>query len=464
MDEAFIIFQRRKQLNETDTSQEGAAMNVITRVRFEKHKAEAQDYSLRARSKLVEFWAELSLLRPDLGKLANISREIADSVSKAELAYVQLLRINPRSVTVLRGFAQFLLEVTNNPSRAERLVEEADSIEEEMSRNHQAQSSTVDFLSREADLDVGSESVGVLTISDRPDKLGHILDANSQALKIYGYTRRELIGKSMNILLPEPLSKYHDIFLQRYRETGKTIMLGTTRVAFAVHRAGHIFPVVQGIKSMDEGFGGLVQLLPTQFKFVMFMSNSFTVTGCCQESLSMLGVTPEDVKSGSVKLSRWVQGIEEMVHVLNLRSAMHRDDVSTSSSEEEEQHLTCEDGRDPVAGCVLEVKNVPPAYHADKGRRQSITAASRRRVGGKISIWGQFQLTKVPNAKCMNAHTFVPGSLSGSSPQNQTSDAGSSALPRSHSRSFMRHLDTQDYLVILKWMPHKEDAVSCCTQ
>lgn len=49
MDEAFIIYQRRKELQEADDSTGAAKMNVITRVRFEKYRGEAQDSELKAR-------------------------------------------------------------------------------------------------------------------------------------------------------------------------------------------------------------------------------------------------------------------------------------------------------------------------------------------------------------------------------------------------------------------------------
>jgi hypothetical protein len=38
--------------------------------------------------------------------------------TQAENSFGQLLRINPQSVTVLRAYAQFLLEVVNHDSKA----------------------------------------------------------------------------------------------------------------------------------------------------------------------------------------------------------------------------------------------------------------------------------------------------------------------------------------------------------
>lgn len=129
MDEAFIIYSRRKQLQEADDSSGAAKMNVITRVRFEKYRGEAQESELRARRHQVEFWAELLNKHPDIGVLNRVGAEIAESVAKSETSFMQLLRINSRSVMVLRSYARFLLEVNNNPGKANKLLEEAETIE-----------------------------------------------------------------------------------------------------------------------------------------------------------------------------------------------------------------------------------------------------------------------------------------------------------------------------------------------
>lgn len=53
-------------------------------------------------------------------RLHFIGQAISDQSETAERHFTQLLRINPHSVTALRSYAQFLLEVVNNSEKVRR--------------------------------------------------------------------------------------------------------------------------------------------------------------------------------------------------------------------------------------------------------------------------------------------------------------------------------------------------------
>ncbi len=66
------------------------------------------------------------------------------------------------------------------------------------------------------------EDVGVITISQDLNTLGLIESANAIALSIFGYNKRDVVGRNISIIVPAPMSGSHQTYLRQYVESGKT--------------------------------------------------------------------------------------------------------------------------------------------------------------------------------------------------------------------------------------------------
>lgn len=81
---------------------------------------------------------------------------------------------------------------------------------------------------------------GIITMTE----LGEIQDFNPAAEKIFGYSRQEVLGQNVKILMPEPIRGEHDEYLSQYRRTGQVhIMGGSGREVIAVRKNGELFPM-----------------------------------------------------------------------------------------------------------------------------------------------------------------------------------------------------------------------------
>jgi PAS domain S-box-containing protein len=100
---------------------------------------------------------------------------------------------------------------------------------------------------------------GILTIDTR----GQIRSFNKAATQIFGYAIDEIVGQSVNILMPEPFSSRHDGYMQTYAETGVAKVVGIGRETEAVRKDGTIFPIDLAIsRTSDKGeiiFIGIVR-------------------------------------------------------------------------------------------------------------------------------------------------------------------------------------------------------------
>jgi PAS domain S-box-containing protein len=61
------------------------------------------------------------------------------------------------------------------------------------------------------------------------DTRGKVLAANDSVQRVFGYAPDELLGRNINILMPEPHHSLHDEYLANYRETHRTWIIGRTR-------------------------------------------------------------------------------------------------------------------------------------------------------------------------------------------------------------------------------------------
>jgi len=76
---------------------------------------------------------------------------------------------------------------------------------------------------------------------------GVIQFINPAIEKLFGYTRRELIGKSVNRLMPREHSLVHDDYMKNYMQTGVAKIIGSGRQLTAMHKDGTRFPIYLSI-------------------------------------------------------------------------------------------------------------------------------------------------------------------------------------------------------------------------
>ena len=80
---------------------------------------------------------------------------------------------------------------------------------------------------------------GILTINSE----GIINTFNPGAEKLFGYLCSEVIGKNVNILMPEPYKSKHDSYIEKYETSGVKTIIGIGRDVVARHKNSSTFPI-----------------------------------------------------------------------------------------------------------------------------------------------------------------------------------------------------------------------------
>jgi len=94
------------------------------------------------------------------------------------------------------------------------------------------------------------------------DARGVIRDINPATEEIFGYSRDELLGENVSVLMPSPNRERHDRYIADYLATGQAKVIGTGRETVARHRDGSSFPVElsvsQTVVEGDVFFVGMI--------------------------------------------------------------------------------------------------------------------------------------------------------------------------------------------------------------
>ena len=103
---------------------------------------------------------------------------------------------------------------------------------------------------REAHLRSILDTVLDATVVIEPN--GAIVSFNAAAVRQFGYAEAEVIGRNVNILMPEPYHREHDGYIHRYLATGEKRIIGVDRVVVGRRKDGSTFPMKLAVGEMKS--------------------------------------------------------------------------------------------------------------------------------------------------------------------------------------------------------------------
>jgi two-component system CheB/CheR fusion protein len=84
------------------------------------------------------------------------------------------------------------------------------------------------------------------------DRRGIIRAVNPGAEQMFGYTAAEMVGQSVNMLMPAPYREEHDRHIARYVRTGEKHIIGIGREVEAQRKDGTIFPADLAVSEIEH--------------------------------------------------------------------------------------------------------------------------------------------------------------------------------------------------------------------
>lgn len=100
---------------------------------------------------------------------------------------------------------------------------------------------------------------GIISI----DSQGRIQSINSAAERIFGYQKRQVVGRNVSMLMPEPYSVEHDRYIRDYLRTGERKIIGIGREVSGRRSDGSVFPMELAVSELllgdERSFTGIVR-------------------------------------------------------------------------------------------------------------------------------------------------------------------------------------------------------------
>src|SRR5271167_35719 len=87
---------------------------------------------------------------------------------------------------------------------------------------------------------------------------GTIVQVNSQTQELFGYTRDELIGQKVEMLVPDRYRGQHHYHREEFAQAPKTRRMGADLDLYGRRRNGSEFPVEISLSPVSTGRGGFV--------------------------------------------------------------------------------------------------------------------------------------------------------------------------------------------------------------
>jgi two-component system sensor kinase FixL len=85
------------------------------------------------------------------------------------------------------------------------------------------------------------------------DEAGAIQSFSAAAVRQFGWSAEEAVGRNVSFLMPNPYREAHDSYLGRYMETGERRIIGIGRVVVGERKDGSTFPMELAVGEMRSG-------------------------------------------------------------------------------------------------------------------------------------------------------------------------------------------------------------------
>lgn len=224
-------------LAKTNRSRKGIEIDVGLLQHFEESRKTFEVAMQRCTRKVLQFWRLLLLAKPKVELMYTIGGEVLADVEQVRTAFDYLVTMFPDHIRSYAVFASFLRNVVNSEMEAAEYHEKATQLRR-----------SVELMQKEDFLDEGMFSVNreiaIIIASGDINKLGVILAINEHVHKVFGYKESEIVGLTVNKLMPRVIAARHYEYMMRFAMTGVGKFIGTENFSFGLCKNGLLVPLV----------------------------------------------------------------------------------------------------------------------------------------------------------------------------------------------------------------------------
>ena len=211
----FILYVCKKYLEECNykniqNEEKYETINLIQVLEYKNYYNEFKNMISKASSLYYDFWSSLynSHIQgiEDFSKLNEIGNQLNDLVEKLEKIFLKLNEIKKNDYEVVKLYESFIKNILNNNEKYKKYHDLSMNIIFDRKVLHKE----VDFENFDMKILNECDESKYIIISMNEEQKGIIKNISPSACLLFGYHKEEIIGKNMNILIPEIFQKIHD--------------------------------------------------------------------------------------------------------------------------------------------------------------------------------------------------------------------------------------------------------------
>ena len=130
----FFLKKEMKQKRQSESLGGDETLDLVNYIEFQNYSKAAKRFHNKALRAIRSFWRLLLEDNVNIADLPRAFKFIDTAESKAKQYYIQLLERYPKSVRILRAYAQFMEDILNDHTTADQYYYKADMIEDSKSK------------------------------------------------------------------------------------------------------------------------------------------------------------------------------------------------------------------------------------------------------------------------------------------------------------------------------------------
>jgi PAS domain S-box-containing protein len=159
-----------------------------------------------------------------------------------------------------------------------------------------------------------SDNVATFFVSGHAYDQGCITDVNVACLKLLGYSRAELEGRDMSMLLPSPYDQTHSTLLQHFLNSNMDAEnIHQNQQLYLRHKNGCIIPIDVLVRQIFTAAGSafLVLCSPKQTSdYFVVLNPENVVTACTAEFAAVFSQNLPQIANGTVRISSVIKSFD----------------------------------------------------------------------------------------------------------------------------------------------------------
>ncbi|GBG26028.1 Hypothetical Protein FCC1311_022482 [Hondaea fermentalgiana] len=286
----YVLLVYNNKMNERRQERHTGA---VTYLQHDQHLTAARSAIVQITKHISQFWRKTSQGHYSMSDLLELANKVHTEVDDCQGHLSQLARLRSNDSQGLRVRAMFLHYIENDTERAQELMTRA----------------------MMTDDDGGIGGFAVCVISGDHGTLCKVLEVSQPMCVLFGYSKVDLLGRNINMIIPAPFDRIHDNMVRGFVDSDTDFRTRTRRI-YGQHRKGHILPIDFVLTPSTNAKSDLVLVArlkpkPLELDEYLFLVDTKTriITGYTEGAPTTFHFDSHDVFAMSVKITQLLPNI-----------------------------------------------------------------------------------------------------------------------------------------------------------